>query len=68
VCDFSKWNCFGDLGIHLMDGAWRVKMGRMRRRLAQKWEGWQFQRLLKKSASLGKARCHLPRAGSSTTG
>jgi hypothetical protein len=68
VCDFSKWNCFGDLGIHLMDGAWRVRMGRIRRRLAQKWEGWQFQRLLKKSASLGKARCHLPRADSSTTG
>jgi hypothetical protein len=58
VCDVTQWNRFGDIGIHLMDGSWRVKMGRIRRRLALNWEEWQLQKLLKQSASLGKSRRH----------
>jgi|ERR1035441_6986285 hypothetical protein len=68
VCDVSKWNQFGDLGVHLMDGSWRVKMGRIRRYLAQNWEAWTLQRLLRQSATLGKTRSHVPRADSSMTG
>jgi len=68
VCDVSTWNCFGDFGIHLMEGSWRVKTGRVRRRLAQNWEAWKLQSLLKQSASLGKARCRVPGPDSSMTG
>ena len=64
VCDVSQWNRFGDLGIHLMEGSWRLKMGRVRRRLAQHWEEWRLQGLLKQSASLGKCRHHATRVDS----
>jgi hypothetical protein len=64
VCDVTQWNRFGDIGIHLMDGSWRVKMGRIRRRLALNWEEWQLQKLLKQSASLGKSRRHARRTDS----
>jgi len=67
VCDTSRWNCFGDLGIHLMDGSWRLRMGRVRRRLALRWEAWQLDRLLKQSATLGKARSHAPTTQCCTT-
>jgi inositol phosphorylceramide mannosyltransferase catalytic subunit len=56
VCDVSQWNRFGDLGIHLMEGSWRLKMGRVRRRLALNLEAWRLQGILKQSASLGRAR------------
>lgn len=59
VCDFDKWNRFGEYGIHLMDGSWRIKMGRWRRRLAQNWEAWALRRLIRESATRGKTRCHL---------
>ena len=58
VSDTEKWNCFGDLGVHLMDASWRVNMGRMRRKLALKLEGWKLRRLLKQSAAKGKTRHH----------
>jgi len=58
VCDFQQWNRFGDLGIHMMDGSWRVQTGRMRRRIAQRWEAWMLDRLVKTSARLGKTRRH----------
>jgi inositol phosphorylceramide mannosyltransferase catalytic subunit len=60
VCDFNQWNRFGEYGVHLMDGSWRA-MGRWRRRVAQKWEAWALQRLIRESATQGKTRCHLPK-------
>jgi hypothetical protein len=64
VCDVNQWNRFGDLGIHLMEGSWRLKMGRVRRRLAQHWEERKLKGLLKQSASLGKVRHHVTRVDS----
>lgn len=56
VCDLANWNCFGDLGIHLMDGSWRTKRGRLGRRIAQSWEAWKLQGLLKSSREYGPTR------------
>ena len=36
--DERTWNRFGNLGIHLMNGSWRLKTGFLRRKLAQYWE------------------------------
>lgn len=58
VCDTQHWNRFGELGIHLMDGSWRLKGSFFARRLAQRWESWAQQRLLKHSRSLGRERHH----------
>jgi hypothetical protein len=68
VCDFRQWNRFGDLGIHMMDGSWRVQTGRTRRRLAQRWEAWMLDRLVKESTRLGKTRCHIAASDSSMAG
>jgi hypothetical protein len=57
VCDLKNWNRFGDLGVHLMEGTWRTRSGFLRRRLAQYWELWKIQRLMKESVKLGKTRC-----------
>ena len=59
VCDVRLWNRFGDLGVHLMDGSWRTKQGFLRRRLAQRWEVWKMQKLLKESRAAGKTRTHV---------
>jgi hypothetical protein len=56
VCDTRNWNRFGDLGIHMMDGSWRLHNGYVLRRLAQTWEAWKMRRLLKESVRLGKTR------------
>lgn len=56
VCNQENWNRFGDLGVHLMDGAWRRNKGPVRRRVERLWVEWQRNRLLKKSRMLGKAR------------
>ncbi len=61
VCEFDQWNRFGDFGIHLMEGSWRLKMGRVRRWVAQNWEARTLQRLIRESARLGKTRCHTPK-------
>ena len=56
VCDESKWNCFGNFGVHVMEGSWRTKGRSIRTRLAQRWEHWESRRLLKHSRKLGKTR------------
>jgi hypothetical protein len=56
VCDEENWNCFGDFGVHLMEGSWRTKGRRIRTRLAQRWEYWESRRLLKQSRLLGMTR------------
>jgi glycosyltransferase involved in cell wall biosynthesis len=56
VCDVANWNCFGEFGLHLMDGSWRMKRGWLGRRLAQVWESVKLQRVLKQSRQMGKTR------------
>lgn len=56
VCDVSLWNRFGTLGIHMMDGSWRGKTGFIRRRITQRWEVWQMERLIRESRKLGPIR------------
>jgi glycosyltransferase involved in cell wall biosynthesis len=63
VCDVRSWNCFGDLGIHLMDGTWRTKSSFLHRRVAQYWERWLQHRVLKKSKKLGPERHHPVKRG-----
>jgi hypothetical protein len=59
VCDVRQWNHFGDLGVHLMDGSWRIKSGFVRRKLAQYWEHFKVEALLKDSRKLGAKRAHV---------
>ncbi len=60
VCDMGNWNRFGDLGIHLMDGSWRIRGSYVRRRIVLRWESWKMQRLLRQSRKLGTSRQHIP--------
>ena len=68
VCDLDNWNRFGDLGIHFMEGSWRTRSSHARRRLAQRWEDWKMQGLLKQSLRLGKTRHHVPMGDSGVKG
>jgi hypothetical protein len=64
VCDLKSWNCFGSLGIHLMDGSWRPSGSFVRRRFKQLLEVWKMDRLVAESRMLGKTRAHVgPRIG-----
>jgi glycosyltransferase involved in cell wall biosynthesis len=58
VIDTSKWNRFGDLGVHLMQGSWRPSRSYLRNRLAHRLEAAQLRGLLKDSVKLGKTRSH----------
>lgn len=48
LSDMKSWNCFGDFGVHLMEGSWRTKGAFLRRKLANYWESWKVQRVAKK--------------------
>jgi len=56
VCDAKNWNRFGNLGVHLMDGSWRIRAAFLQRKVAQYWEIWKMNGLLKDSRKLGKTR------------
>lgn len=56
VCDSRNWNCFGDLGVHLMEGSWRPSRGFFRRRIALKWEAMRLSSVLRQSRRLGTKR------------
>ena len=56
VCDTSTWNRFGTFGVHLMDGTWRPQTGFLRRRLAQRWEAWAMNRVIRQSRRFGATR------------
>jgi glycosyltransferase involved in cell wall biosynthesis len=56
VCDVTTWNQLGDVGVHFMEGSWRLRKSLIRRKTAQYLEAWQLGRLLKRSAKLGKTR------------
>jgi hypothetical protein len=60
VCDPQTWNVFGTFGVHVMEGTWRPAKGILWRKLANKWEVWALNRLLKESRRSGKTR-QLPR-------
>jgi glycosyltransferase involved in cell wall biosynthesis len=60
VYDLRNWNCFGDWGVHLMEGSWRPSTNWMRKRLAQRVELFQLQRLLSQSKKRGSVRRHMP--------
>jgi glycosyltransferase involved in cell wall biosynthesis len=61
VCDFTQWNHFGDLGVHFMEGSWRLKSNVLVKRAALYWEAWQLERRIKESRKLGITRNHKPR-------
>lgn len=52
----KNWHCFGDYGVHLMDGSWRTKGGYFRRRLANWWEARAKNQLMPASERLGAKR------------
>jgi hypothetical protein len=56
VCDSTNWHRFGELGVHLMDGTWRLGKGLLRRRFTKLWMSWTRKRLLKESLRLGESR------------
>lgn len=56
VCDPTKWNHFGDIGIHVMDGTWRAKKNIVHKKLESLFYNWTFAPLLKQSSLLGKTR------------
>ncbi|MGA8151674.1 MAG: glycosyltransferase [Terriglobales bacterium] len=64
VCDIGNWNRFGDFGIHFMEGSWRTRGSRARRRIAQSWENWKMRGLIKESLKLGQTRHHSSRSSS----
>ena len=59
VCDSRNWNCFGDVGVHQMNGSWRVKSNFLHRRLANYLESWRLKGLLKESLRQGPTRSHV---------
>jgi hypothetical protein len=56
VCNRATWHRFGDYGVHLMDGSWRTSGSFVARKLAQYWERWRMDRLVRQSRRLGKTR------------
>jgi len=56
VCDIRAWHNFGDFGIHLMEGSWRLPTNYLQRRLAQTWETMAMQRRISQSRRLGRTR------------
>jgi hypothetical protein len=62
VCDIDSWNRFGDFGVHLMEGTWRLPSSYLRRRVAQTIEFWAIQRCIKEGRRRGATR-HIPAHG-----
>jgi mannosyltransferase OCH1-like enzyme len=56
VRDQDNWNLFGRYGVHVMQGRWRQRNSRVRRRLLVAWQSWRGRKLLDESAKLGNAR------------
>ena len=65
VRDPRGWHCFGDIGIHLMDGSWRPKQSFLYYRLARYEEAWRFRAVLRKGQALGPIRYHPGNLGAS---
>ena len=65
ACDVKLWNRFGDYGVHLMNGSWRISRNFLVRRLSMYWEAWTMDKLIEESRKLGKTRTHRANAGES---
>jgi glycosyltransferase involved in cell wall biosynthesis len=61
ICDDRNWHCFGDFGIHQMEGTWRPRNGWLRKRSAQYLETRKERKLLTRSSAIGGYRHHSPR-------
>jgi hypothetical protein len=59
VCDSDYWNRFGELGVHLMEGSWRLKANLFTRKLGLYLESRKMKRLMRRSRQLGPQR-HFP--------
>lgn len=67
VCDMTKWNQFGDYGIHLMQGSWRARRFFLYRRLANFLESRKLQHVLRASRKAGAQRNHIGNVEPKTT-
>lgn len=56
VNDRKKWGCFGEFGVHLMEGTWFGSTSDLRRRLFALWMSWKRKKLCKKQRKLGAGR------------
>lgn len=56
VCDVDSWNRFGDFGVHLMEGTWRLSKSYLRRRIAQTIEYWAIKRRIREGRRRGATR------------
>jgi hypothetical protein len=56
VCEPANWFHFGDYGVHLMDGSWRLQRGAFKKRVANYLEGRMTRSMRKKSVLLGPTR------------
>ena len=61
VCDPRTWHQFGEYGVHLMEGSWRSRTSRWRRRLSQQYEALVLSRRLKEAQQRGTTRSALLR-------
>ena len=65
LCDPNNWNRFGDLGIHMMEGSWRIQRSFVLKRLAKYLEYLHLQKALKQSRKLPKTRQSISKVDSS---
>ena len=56
VCEVESWNRFGNFGVHLMEGTWRMSSSRFRRRIAQTIEYWAIRRRIREGRRRGATR------------
>jgi glycosyltransferase involved in cell wall biosynthesis len=61
VCDLDNWNCFGDFGVHLMEGTWRLDAGNVKRRLRSFSETRREKKVLEESRRISGVRDHDPK-------
>jgi len=56
VCDAASWHLFGEYGVHLMEGSWRMQGNPLRRRILCWWESRARRRALPESRRRGAKR------------
>ena len=56
VCDSSRWHQFGDYGVHLQEGSWRLRKSFLRRKLGSIWETRTRAAFLRQSLAQGPRR------------
>ncbi len=59
VCDLRNWNCFGDFGVHLMEGSWR-RGSWLFRRVSGQFEVSRLHRMVERSRKRGPLRFYPP--------